>query len=148
MKDTELLQFVKELSTNKEDLYTSIHAGMYYDHEQEVIRIANKMKMINDVLAFYNVPIIWFDTFNTHTYYNSPDHCIPADLLSTMLNNEKIKFKSKYHYSNWMNDDQRITKSVKKGLLNPSTFHPSKLGHEKITDIISPYISHIFNNDQ
>lgn len=148
MEDAELLQFVKEMASNKEELYTSLHAGMYYDHDEEVIRIANKMKIINDVLSFYNVPIIWFDTFNTHTYYNSPDHCISIDLLSTMLNNEKINFKARYHYSMWMNDDQRISKSVKKGLLNPRTFHPSKLGHEKITDILAPYVSRIFDTDQ
>jgi hypothetical protein len=143
MNDTELLQFIKELSTNKRRLYLSLHAGLYYDHNEEVTIIANKMKIINDVLSFYNVPIIWFDTFNTHAYYNSPDHYIPTDLLSTMLNNEKINFKSRYHLSSWTNDDQRISKSVKRGLLNPKSFHPSKLGHEKITDILTPYIEQL-----
>ena len=45
-----------------------------------------------------------------------------------------------YHKSAWNNDDTRLKPLIDLELLNPYSFHPTKLGHEKIAEIIEPYL--------
>jgi hypothetical protein len=138
------LEDLKFILNDQPFLYQALYLKLYYDHNKEVIRLANMMQNWNDIFEYYNIPVIWFDTFNTHNYYNSTRNLIKnGDLLTQMLQSHNIKFnlnKKWYHLSDWTNDDDRITKGVKHNLLNPYTYHPTQLGHQTLADIISPYI--------
>ena len=135
---------LKLILQDQELLYISLYLKLYYDHDQEVRRLANLIETWNEIFAYHNVPVIWFDTFNTHKYYNNPRNFLPGgDLLSQMLKKEKIKYKTSkkwYHLSDWVDDDDRISKGVKNNLLNPFTFHPGQHGHQIIADILTPAI--------
>jgi hypothetical protein len=138
---TEDLKFILH---DQEFLYSSLYLKLFYDHDKEVTRLANLIEVWNDVFAHHNIPVIWFDTFNTHDYYNSPRNFLQGgDILSQMLAYKKIKYKSDkkwYHLSDWSNDDDRITVGVQNQLLNPFTFHPGQEGHKVIAEILSPSI--------
>jgi len=137
------LDDLKYILGNHEYLYSALHLKMYYNHDTEVLRLANLIQNWNVIFEFYKIPVIWFDTFNTHNYYNNPDNFIKGDLLSRMLEYKKIKYRKNkkwYHLSDWTNDDPRITAGVKNKLLNPYSYHPSAKGHSVIADILSPSI--------
>jgi hypothetical protein len=138
------LDDLKFILNDQEFLYQALYLKLFYDHNKEVTRIANQIQNWNDIFEHYNIPVIWFDTFNTHTYYNLPRNLINnGDLLTRMLQAQNIKFnlnKKWYHLSDWINDDDRITKGVKNNLLNQYSFHPTQLGHQIIANILSPYI--------
>jgi hypothetical protein len=138
------LEDLKFILNEQPFLYQALYLKLYYNHDKEVIRLSNLIQNWNDIFDHYNIPVIWFDTFNTHSYYNSPRNLIANNnLLTQMLQNCNIKFKLDkkwYHLSDWVNDDDRITKGVKHSLLNPFTYHPTQLGHQIIADILSPYI--------
>lgn len=65
------------------------------------------------------------------------------DLLSTMASkNGMAEFDRKYHRSTYENDSNRVDYLVKKGLLNPLSFHPTQQGHQQIYDIfVDKYFS-------
>jgi hypothetical protein len=85
---------LKFILNDQEVLYSSLYLKNYYDHNKEVTRLANLIEVWNDVFAHHNIPVIWFDTFNTHNYYNSPRNFLQGgDLLSQMLAYKKIKYK-------------------------------------------------------
>jgi len=115
-----------------------------YDHTNEVKILAENMLLWNDYFKFHNIPVIWYDTFNSHDYPHKIENLIPDDLLSTMLAINNIQYDTKwYHLSSWTNDDPRITKGIDNKLLNPISFHPSKLGQEKIASILMPYVKDV-----
>jgi hypothetical protein len=138
---TEDLKFILQ---DQETLYSSLYLKLFYNHDDEVTRLANLIEIWNDVFAYHNIPVIWFDTFNTHDYYNSPRNFFQGgDILSQMLTYKKINYKSDkkwYHLSDWTDDDNRITVGVCNQLLNPFSFHPGQEGHKVIAEILSPSI--------
>jgi len=129
-------------SKNEEELYKTLYTKLYYDHEQRVSDLCNQIELWNTIFDYYNVPVIWFDTFNTHNYPRLPRNFIPGgDLLTQMLDVSKSKIsKAFYHYSNWTVDDPRISEGIKLKLLNPITMHPTKAAHIAISKTLLPYI--------
>lgn len=116
-----------------------------YDHNNEVRIISENIFLWNDVFSSYNVPVIWYDTFNTHNYPHKHSNVLPEDLLSLMLKTSNVTWQGEkfYHLSSWKMDDPRITHGVKHGLLNPISFHPTKQGQALIAEILKPYVSSI-----
>ena len=132
---------------NEEELYSALYVKLYYDHEQEVANLSNQIELWNIIFDHYDVPVIWFDTFNTHKYSDPPRNFLQGgDLLTQMLKIGKIKYKNffnVYHFSSWEDDDPRITAAVKAKLLNPYSFHPTKQGHKVISEILLPHIKEL-----
>tara|TARA_R110000803_G_C11919637_1_gene314180 strand:- start:38 stop:967 length:930 start_codon:yes stop_codon:yes gene_type:complete len=117
----------------------------YYDHKQLLESLSHQIEMWNILFEKYNIPVLWFDTFNTHDYKIKPRNFLPGgDLLTQMLNMNKSKFSKalgKYHYSTWRADDSRINEGIRLKLLNPISMHPTKEGHKLISKILMPYIT-------
>ena len=68
----------------------------------------------------------------------------PRDLLSKLCYYNGVhEFDDRYHSSNWNSDTSRINLLVEKNILNPVSFHPTKIGHKQISEIIID--SEIFN---
>lgn len=143
------LDDLKYILNDQEFLYCALHLKLFYDHDHEVRKLANLIQIWNDIFDFHDIPVIWFDTFNTHNYYNHPKNYIAeGDLCSQLLKHQKIDIKSGkkwYHLSEWCDDDPRITAAVKNDLLNPFTYHPNQTGHQIIASLLSsklePYLS-------
>ena len=70
------------------------------------------------------------------------------DLLSILSINYGLECPdSNYHLScnfnkntEWQNDSNRITHLVKENILDPISYHPTKLGHQSIAELMSPEI--------
>jgi len=127
---------------DKQTLYEALHLKLHYNHEDEVKKLYHYMNLYNELFAKFNVPILWYDTFNTHDYPSKIDNFLNrGDLLTQMLTYKKINFtKSKkwYHFSDHIDDDPRITLAIKNNLLNPYTMHPTEEGHRIIAEILYP----------
>jgi len=139
-------QFIKYNSSDADPAVNRFFLK-HYDHDHEIKLLTEQIITWNDLLEYYKIPIIWYDTFNTHEYYQPLRNFIPnGDLLTQILNKKNIKYNYDpkwYHLSSWKNEDPRITAGIKHGLLNPISYHPSKLGQELIAEIIEPYLSTI-----
>jgi hypothetical protein len=140
-----------------------------YDHSHEVFELANNINHWNDYLSLLNVKNYWLDSFNHHDYTvdspgikefstNDPervnylntvevknmaiDHEHSRDLLSQLaLRYGMNEPDQKYHSSAWANDTNRLNYLISKKVLNPYSFHPTKLGHEELSTLFYP----IFN---
>ena len=135
-------------SKNEEELYNGLYTKLYYDHEQEVANLSNQIELWNIIFDHYGVPVIWFDTFNTHKYPRPLRNFLQGgDLLTQMLNVNKSKVARMigkyYHYSDWFSDDPRVDEGIKVKLLNPISMHPTKKGHKVISEILLPCIKEL-----
>jgi hypothetical protein len=71
----------------------------------------------------------------------------PRDLLYLMLKNYDINVMDfKYHISNWEDDNAKISQATKQKLLNPISFHPTKLGHRELSKILEPEVLKMLKN--
>jgi predicted RNA-binding protein with PUA-like domain len=72
----------------------------------------------------------------------------PRDLLSLMLisNNSYVE-DTRYHFSDWIVDNNKVAIGVKEKLLNPFSNHPTVLGHQVIYKILEPKILKLINED-
>lgn len=105
-----------------------------YDHNQEVKTLTENMILWNRFFESYGIKNIWVDTFNTHKYIRPiPNLLENGDLMTQM--SDGITSDS-YHMSSWVDDDKRIQYLINKGLINPISLHPTKLGHQKIVEIL------------
>lgn len=143
-----MLREVPDNITNDKDLYTSLYLKLYYDHDECVATLGNQIEFWNIIFEHYNIPVIWFDTFNTHKYPKPPRNFVQGgDLLTQMVNANKSKiskiFSKVYHTSDWRIDDPRVKEGVKLKLLNPMSHHPTKTGHKLIAEILHPYLDSI-----
>jgi len=112
-----------------------------YSHEFELETLSKNINLWNDYFELNNIQNIWFDTFNHHDYNYNLNNFLnhdtkPRDLLS-LLTEKQTKT---YHFSNWKYDDPRIIIGIKRKILNPHSCHPTKLGHQKIFELLSPEI--------
>ena len=111
----------------------------HYNHESEVSILTERMLHWNNYFRMLGVKNYWFDTFS-HNDYDIPNMCWsgekPRDLLSKLTGIDE----DKVHFSNWKNDCLRITKGVEDGTLNPYTFHPTRRGHEIISDMFTRHL--------
>ena len=143
------LEDLKFLFKDKEFMYQALHLKLYYDHEKEVERLYHSMGVWNQIFQKFDIPILWYDTFNYHNYPGPIDNFFTGkDLLTEMLNFKKIHFnqdKKWYHFSDWTADDPRITAGVKCKLINPYSKHPTMEGHDIISKILYPYVLNLIN---
>lgn len=136
------LQNAKYSSSNDE--LTAALLRYSYNHDNEVKNLSYEIQFWNDYFKNKNISVLWLDTFNHHDYIINLDNFInfnkkPRDLLSSITNIES----KHYHLSSGKNDDTRISTGIANKLLNPISFHPTKLGHQKIFDIICPHIENL-----
>jgi hypothetical protein len=130
-----------------------------YDHDQSVFELSQDITHWNDYFSFMNIKNYWFDSFNHHDYtVNSPglkkfsdnknyintsnisnlviNHPHARDLLSQLaLRNGMNELDNNYHSSAWVADTNRLDFLIEKKLINPYSFHPTKLGHEQIANM-------------
>lgn len=112
----------------------------FYDHEEEVSVLSHQMKHWNEFFKSKGVKNLWFDILNHHEYkFDFDNLCLdyPRDLLSQITT---YKQKEKYHFSVWNVDCYRVKKGVAFKTLNPLSYHPTIEGHEKIFDLLDPYV--------
>jgi hypothetical protein len=65
----------------------------------------------------------------------------PRDLLSQLaINNGCTDIDNQYHTSNWDIDSNRVSYLVDRGILNPHSYHPTRVGHEQIANILDEYV--------
>jgi hypothetical protein len=114
-----------------------------YNHENEVAQLATEMKFWNKFYSLNNISNLWIDTFNHHDYPGYIDNMLgmdenPRDMLSKLaLSADTVKLDNLYHLSSRKQDTNRITTTIKSGLSNPFSTHPTKEGHKRIANIIS-----------
>lgn len=126
-----------------------------YDHQHEIFELAQEMAHWNNYFKLLGIKNYWFDSFNHHDYkINSPGdgkdyinntnienfaivHDYARDLMSQLLITSNVdKFDSKYHSSTWLLDTDRANLLVEKGLVNPFSFHPTKIGNKRIAEMM------------
>jgi hypothetical protein len=147
------LMFNKEIMIKDEASATAVKSYVvnFYNHDFEVERLTEEMLFINQWYKSIGIKNLWFDTFNSHAYTSNIDNFIgweynsdSRDLLTRMAILNDIKdIDKQYHFSNWRAETNRAQLLVDTGHLNPISIHPTKLGHELIADIISPYLEKI-----
>jgi hypothetical protein len=70
----------------------------------------------------------------------------PRDLMSQLAIQQGIPaLDNSYHLSAWQNDSNRVEFLVQKGILNPYSNHPTKLGHQLLAKMLSPSIEQLIN---
>jgi len=119
-----------------------------YNHDNEVKQLSINMHFWTDYIEAHNHKIIWADTFNHHNYPTYPINLIDGDkteqrdFLSLLLNTTMLsRHVDKYHLSSWNDDMDGILCDLSDmGILNPHTFHPTKLGHKIIAEYLLSYI--------
>ena len=121
-----------------------------YNHENEIAQLTTEMIFFNDFFSASNIKNLWVDTFNHHDYTIKIDNLVNVelknrDLLSQMtLENDNFVKKEYYEANyNYTGNDSRIKVGVQQKLLNPYSLHPTKTGHEKIAQILSPHIENL-----
>ena len=60
----------------------------------------------------------------------------PRDILSKILSTNVSNTTLQYHMSTWQCDNNNIKIATEQKLLNPYSFHPTKLGHREIAKIL------------
>jgi hypothetical protein len=129
--------------------WTSFIIKHFYNHDNEVARLAEEMKFMNQYYASAGINNLWFDTFNHHQYPLVIDNLISnndsnRDFLSYLASvNGFSEVDNNYHLSSWKIDCDRVEFLVDRGYLNPISKHPTKQGHELIADLVSTYIEKI-----
>jgi hypothetical protein len=68
---------------------------------------------------------------------------LPRDLMSRLCEKYNGNVDSRYHYSAWDEDTDRVKFLVNKQILNPVSFHPTLQGHDDITNMLSPAIEEL-----
>ena len=112
----------------------------FYEHEEEVDVLSHQMKHWNEFFKSKGVKNLWFDILNHHEYKFKFDNlCMsyPRDLLSKVTIHKE---RDKFHFSTWTIDCSRVKKGLILKTLNPHSNHPTKKGHEKIFNLLDPYI--------
>jgi hypothetical protein len=67
-------------------------------------------------------------------------HKDPRDLLSQLaLLYGMIDLDNRYHMSYYSSDNDKVKYLSQKEILNPYSFHPTKLGHEEIAKLLSNF---------
>lgn len=109
-----------------------------------VEELTKEINKFNKLFDDNNIKILWYDTFN-HLDYNFDklnnnflfENEDDRDLLSVLNKKYGVKKRGlKYHLSNWVNDTSILDDLVKVGILNGISYHPTKLAHHEIADVI------------
>jgi hypothetical protein len=112
-----------------------------YNYENEVNELTNEILFWNNFFDLNNIPIIWFDTFNSHDYTSKIENLInyqerKRDILYYLCelhakNNPKILEEDKLSCSSFHGADYFFY-AVRNKLLNPYSFHPTKEQYKNI----------------
>lgn len=129
-----------------------------YDLDSSIRDLINEIHMFNFLFKNLNIKNLWIDTFNHHNYQSillsmemNPNldnflfyNLKSRDLLSLILKS-KSEFVNdiRYHFSSWAADNKKVVQGKNKKLLNPYSYHPTKLGHQEIFLILEPEIQKI-----
>jgi hypothetical protein len=120
-----------------------------YDHDNEISALSTDMLHWNNFFQLLGVKNLWFDTFNHHDYLSTVEHMIfknknPRDLLSQLAIQQETNLSDQsYHQSVWKQDDDRLLPLVEKGVLNPFSYHPTRLGHQLIANMCEPLLQNL-----
>ena len=129
--------------------WNSVIVEHFYNHDNEVNRLAEEMQFINQYYKTIGIKNLWFDTFNHHQYPVDIDNLIEnnstnRDFLTYLaLSTGLQEFDDTYHLSSWKTDSNRVKFLVNNGYLNPFTKHPTEQGHKLIADHISTHIEKV-----
>jgi hypothetical protein len=145
----QLVNFKFDLDKSKLSEY---YVKYSYNHKNEIHQLALEMLFWNEFYCAKNIKNIWVDTFNTHEYPCQIDNLFHAentqsrDLLSQLaMSNGLSDLDGKYHLSSWVSDSNRVSFLLKKGIINPHSMHPTRLGHEQITELLSDSIKKLLS---
>ena len=109
-----------------------LYAQNFYDHDNEVKILTDRMLHWNLFFESLGITNYWFDTFNTHEYTQPIPRLLKGDLLSRLVESSD----KDYHYNNWdPNDSRRIMKAQQLGIVNSHSQHPTQKGHRLISEI-------------
>jgi len=113
-----------------------------HDDDNEIKTLTENMLLWNRIFSSLHIPVIYFDTFNKHTYNRDiPNLIRPDDILTMLLSQEGISVEDdEYHTSAWKIDSEKIRLAVEHELVNPYSNHPTRHTHEKIANLLIPYI--------
>jgi hypothetical protein len=65
----------------------------------------------------------------------------PRDLLSQLaIHNGCTDIDNQFHTSDWDIDSNRVSYLIDRGILNPHSHHPTRVGHEQIANILDEYV--------
>jgi hypothetical protein len=150
-----LMNHTKQFSEAEEKISKFFFENIY-DHDHEVFELAQDMTHWNDFFKLSGIKNYWFDSFNHHDYtihspgqgkdyVNNTDiknfvivHDHARDLMSQLVLTSGInEFDSKYHTNTWNLDTNRAELLAKANLINPYSFHPTTIGHEKIAGMMN-----------
>ena len=128
--------------------HNKIMLNRYYDHQIEVELLTQQMKHWNEFFKFKGVKNMWFDILNHHDYsYKFDNLCMnnggPRDLLSRLTS---YKLRDKFHFSMSEVDCSRVERGLKAKDLNPYSKHPTRVGHEKIFNLLDPYVKGLLSD--
>lgn len=116
-----------------------------YDHCHEVQTLDLEIRHWSDYFARLDIPCYWFDTFNHHDYPSSLpgmiEHKPHRDQMSYLVKtNSGDVADDRYHTSDWKSDNLKVDFLVQKGILNPYSYHPTRLGHQQLCDFFGKKI--------
>lgn len=118
--------------------------SIFFNFDNEVNKISTDIDFWNMFFKSIGIENFWFDTFNHHDYTSVAKNILfnnrnPRDLFSLLAIEYGIKELDQIHRheSSWVMDNNSIPFLVERGLLNPHSFHPTKLGHRKIAAMIA-----------
>ena len=125
--------------------HNEIMLKRFYDNQAEVDVLSDQMRHWNEFFKSKGVKNLWFDILNHHDYkYKFDNLCMedgsPRDLLSRITTH---KTKDKFHFSIWKSDCFRTGKGIYTKTLNPHSNHPTKKGHERIFNLLDPYVKEL-----
>ena len=106
-----------------------------YSIDQNTYDSINKIK--NFCLDNYQSPQFTYNKLKNLIFKEKN----PKDLMSNLaLQNGGQYITNQHHESNWTIDTPTVKYLVDLGILNPSTCHPTQIGHAQIANMLSPYI--------
>jgi|TARA_B100000085_G_scaffold124379_1_gene113175 lysophospholipase L1-like esterase len=125
--------------------HNDIMLRRFYDNQAEIDVLSDQMRHWNEFFKYKGVKNLWFDILNHHDYkYKFDNLCMddggPRDLLSRITTH---KTRDRFHFSIWKSDCSRSAKGVFTKTLNPHSNHPTKKGHEKIFNLLDPYVKEL-----
>ncbi len=120
---------------------SKILATYHHDEKQELKIVENQIRLWNAYFQTMGVKNYWFNVFNDHKWSQPIDNFLfeGSSLLSCLINDYSPN--NRYHKSIWNDTDRKIKTAKKHGLVNPFTGHPTKLGHEKLAELLSDQLT-------
>jgi len=137
---------IREIFSRLKDIFDSDRLAMTinkcsYNYENEVNELTKEVLFWNQFFNLNNIPVIWFDTFNSHKYTSKIKNLIEYDkdkrdilyyLCDLHLkNNPQILSEDELSYESF-NNANFFFYAVRNKILNPYSFHPTKEQYENI----------------